>query len=306
MDTVELSREVKKTIMATGASACGFAKARMLQREYDFLMQWLSKGYHAEKAYLERNPKGRANPEIIVPGARTVIAVLFNYYTHDEQGKPGNYSVSRYAHGRDYHLVLNERLAKVAGYIMLNTESLNTRVFVDSAPIFEKAWAQRAGLGWIGKNTLLVNENTGTFHFIGLIVTDIELIYDKPVEDKCGDCNLCIEACPTDALKGPHELDVRKCLSHLTMEQKNPLPEEMKEQFCNFIYGCDLCQEACPWNKDLKPCDDKDFLFSEALKNMTKEDWENLTEEKFKEISEHSAMRRVGFAVLKRNIDFLK
>jgi len=305
MSIQEISSEIKRKILETGASDCGFAKAEKLQREFDFLKQWLNKKYHAEKKYLEQNPERRANPEMLVPGAKTVIAVLYNYYIPDDHISKQHYKISRYAFGQDYHEVLNKKLNTVAEYIKEKNESQNTYVFVDSAPIFEKAWAHRAGLGWIGKNTLLINENTGSYHFIGLIVTDVELQFDDPVEEKCGGCNLCIDACPTGALVGQHELDIRLCISHLT-QQKNPLPVEFKDKFNNFIYGCDICQEVCPWNKYLKPTSDNVFQLSDSLKNMSKESWENLNEEKFLQISEHSAIRRIGFSVLKRNIDFLK
>ena len=306
MSTRELSLNIKKKILETGASDCGFAKTERLQKECDFLKQWLVKEFHAGKTYLERDPELRADPEMLVPGAKTVIAVLYNYFTPGTLSPKSRYKTSRYAFGKDYHVVINEKLKIVAEYIKQMTKSQNTRVFVDTAPIFEKAWAQRSGLGWIGKNSLLINENTGSFHFIGIVITDVELQYDIPVEEKCGNCNLCIEACPTGALIGPHELDVRKCISHLTMEQKNQLPVEFKNKFNNFIYGCDICQEACPWNKNLNPCTDSSFQPSELLKKMSGEDWENLTEEKFLEMTENSAMRRIGFAALKRNIEFLK
>jgi len=305
MNIQELSSGIKKLILETGASECGFAKAEKLQREYEFLKRWVNHEFHAGKTYLEQNPELRADPEMLVPGAKTVIAALFNYFNPDTLSAKQHYRISRYAFGRDYHQVLKEKMNIVADYIRQNTGSHNTRVFVDSAPIFEKAWAQRAGLGWIGKNSLLVNKNTGTFHFIGIIVTDVELHYDIPVEEKCGNCILCIEACPTGALVGPHELDVRKCISHLTMEQKKPLEVSLKNKLNNFIYGCDICQEACPWNKNLKPCSDKPFQLLESLNTMSKEDWENLTETKFLEITENSAMRRVGYTTIKRNIDFL-
>lgn len=305
-DIRELSLEIKKKIFETGAADCGFAKAEKLCREYDFLKQWIEKGFHAGKTYLERNPEVRADPGLLVESAKTVIAVLYNYFSSGTLSPQSGYRISKYAYGRDYHVVLYEKLNLVAEHIIQATGSHHTRVFVDSAPIFEKAWAQRAGLGWIGKNSLLVNERTGTFHFIGLIVTDIELQYDVPLEEQCRNCTLCMEACPTGALVGTHELDVRKCISHLTMEQRNPLPVELKDKFNNFIYGCDICQDACPWNKDLKPSADKSFQLSESLRKMSGEDWDALTEEKFLEIAEGSAMRRVGFSTLKRNIEFLK
>jgi len=305
MDTRELSFEIKKKIFDTGAAECGFARAETLQREYDFLVQWTSQGLHAGKTYLERNPEVRANPALLVPGAKTVIAVLYNYYTDEKLPQHLPYRISRYAYGKDYHKVINDKLAGVAAFIKQQYQSQNTRVCVDTAPIFEKAWAQRAGLGWIGKNSLLVSEKTGTFHFIGIIITDVELHYDTPVEEKCGSCTLCLEACPTDALLAPHQLDVRKCISHLTMEQKNPLPESLRENFSGFIYECDCCQEVCPWNHHLKPTEIREFQLCVPLKKMTAADWETLTEEEFLNITEGSAIRRIGFQSLQRNIRFI-
>ncbi|HOY33443.1 MAG TPA: tRNA epoxyqueuosine(34) reductase QueG [Bacteroidales bacterium] len=306
MKSPELSLEIKKKILDTGASDCGFARAEKLQREYDFLKQWLAKGFHAGRDYLERTAESRGNPELVVPGAKTVIAALYNYYLPDTLSQKQCYRISRYAFGRDYHMVIKERLESVAVFIRQVTESHNTRVFVDTAAVFEKAWAQRAGLGWIGKNSLLVNKKSGSFHFIGLIITDAELQYDVPVEEQCGNCNLCVEACPTGALVGPHELDIHKCITGMTMDQKNPLPAERRSQFGAFIYGCDICQEACPWNKGLKPNDDKYFQISGSLKKMSAAEWENLSEERFIEITEHSAMKKISFSTLKRNIDFIR
>ncbi|HNX07564.1 MAG TPA: tRNA epoxyqueuosine(34) reductase QueG [Bacteroidales bacterium] len=306
MDTREFSLEIKKQIFDTGAADCGFARVETLQREYDFLLQWTAEGLHAGKTYLERNPEVRADPALLVPGAKTIIAVLYNYYTGEKLTDQLPYRISNYAFGADYHKVLNEKLAGVAAFIKQQTESENTRICVDTSPIFEKAWAQRAGLGWIGKNSLLVSEKTGTFHFIAVLVTDVVLNYDTPLEEKCGSCTLCLDACPTGALLAPHKLDVRKCISHLTMEQKNPLPESLRNKFNGFIYGCDYCQEACPWNKHLKPTAISEFQLSVALKKMTAADWETLTEEKFLDITQDSAMRRVGFQTLQRNIRFIK
>ncbi|HOV10484.1 MAG TPA: tRNA epoxyqueuosine(34) reductase QueG [Bacteroidales bacterium] len=306
MDTQQLSLEIKKKIFDTGAAACGFARVETLQREYDFLVQWTAEGLHAGKTYLERNPEVRANPALLVPGAKTIIAVLYNYYTGEKLPDQSPYRISNYAFGADYHKVLNEKLAGVAAFIKQQSQSQNTRVCVDSSPIFEKAWAQRAGLGWIGKNSLLISEKTGTYHFIGVLVTDVVLHYDIPIDEICGSCTLCLEACPTGALIAPHKLDVRKCISHLTMEQKNPMPEGLRKNFNGFIYGCDCCQEACPWNKKLKPTPIREFQLSLPLKNMTAGDWETLTEEKFLDITEDSAIRRIGFQALQRNIRFIK
>jgi epoxyqueuosine reductase len=241
----------------------------------------------------------------LVTGAKSVISILFPYYTPDDLSEQHFYKISKYGYGRDYHLVLKEKLIEIVDFIKTITQSENTVPYVDAAPVFEKAWAQRCGLGWAGKNTLLINKSLGTFHFIGTIITDVELEYDEAGSDGCGSCTLCLEACPTDALTASHDIDIRKCISHLTMEQKNAIPAEQKKKFNNYIYGCDICQNCCPWNKKLQSTTDTSFYPSEVLRNMTKNDWDNLTEEKFRNLFKDSAVNRVGYQTLKRNIDFI-
>ncbi|MEI6851589.1 MAG: tRNA epoxyqueuosine(34) reductase QueG [Bacteroidota bacterium] len=306
MDSHTLSTNIKRKIAELGYPQSGFAKAELLQRDYDFLLSWLAEGKHAEKAYLEREPIKRADPTLLVPGAKSVIAFLFPYYTPEDLSEKHFYKISRYGYGRDYHKVLKEKLRIIVEFIKELTGSENTVPYVDSAPVFEKAWAQRCGLGWAGKNTLLINKLTGSFHFIGIIITDVKLEYDEAEKDGCGSCTLCMEACPAGALTAPHEIDIRKCISHLTMEQKYPLPEGQKEKFQNFIYGCDICQNCCPWNHKLQPTTEASFFPSEALKQMTQTDWDNLSEEKFKELFKETAIERVGYSLLKRNIAYIK
>jgi len=305
MDTHIISAEIKQKIADLGYPHSGFAKAEILQREYDFLLAWLEKGNHAAKAYLEREPVKRADPTLLIEGAKSVISILFPYYTSEDLSEKHFYRVSKYGYGRDYHKVLKEKLNEIVDFIKKLTGSENTIPYVDSAPVFEKAWANRCGLGWQGKNTLLINKSLGSFVFIGTIITDAELDYDIPMAEGCGSCTICLDACPTGALVGPHEIDIRKCISHLTMEQKNPLDAELKEKFNHFIYGCDICQNCCPWNKKLKDTEDKSFYPSEAFRNMEKKDWDNLTEEKFNEIFSDSAALRITYPVFKRNIDFI-
>ena len=305
MDIHELTLAIKQKIADMGYPHAGFAKAELLQRDYDFLVSWLAKGKHAEKAYLEREPAKRADPTLLTEGARSVISILFPYYTPEDLSEKHFYKISRYGYGRDYHKVLKEKLWEIAEHIKSITQSKNTVPYVDAAPIFEKAWAQRCGLGWAGKNTIILNKKLGSFHFIGTIITDVELEYDKAGKDACGSCTLCLEACPTGALTAPHDIDIRKCISHLSMEQKYPLPEEQKEKFHNYIYGCDICQNCCPWNKKLQPTGETAFYPSEALQHMTKSDWDSLDEDKFKELFKESAVDRVGYDLLKRNIAFI-
>jgi epoxyqueuosine reductase len=306
MDKHALSLAIKSKISESGYLHSGFAKAELLTREYDFFIKWLAKGNHAEKAYLEREPIKRADPTLLVKDAKSVISILFPYYTPDDLSEKHFYRISKYGYGRDYHKVLKENLNPIVDYIKTLTGSINTIAYVDAAPVFEKAWAQHCGLGWPGKNTILINKELGSFHFIGTIITDLELEYDEPLEDKCGSCTICLEACPTGALIGPHEIDIRKCLSHLTMEQKKDLPAELKDKFNNYVYGCDICQNCCPWNKKLQPSADESFYPSDDLEKMSREDWDNLTEEKFTELFHDSAVARVGYNILKRNIDFIR
>lgn len=305
MDKRAISLELKRKIYESGCQYSGFAKAGLLQREYDFFIKWLVNGNHANKAYLEREPVKRANPALLVNGAKSVISLLFSYHTTEDLSERHYYRISKYGYGIDYHKVLRDKMNDIVGYIKRLTLSENTFQYVDTAPVFEKAWAARCGLGWIGKNTLLINKNLGSFVFIGTVITDVELEYDEPIEDDCGICSLCIDSCPTGALTAPHEIDIRKCISHLTMEQKNALPVQLKEKFNRYIYGCDICQNCCPHNRNLQPCEEKSFYPSELLRNMSKTDWDGLTEDKFNELFHESAVQRITYANLKRNIDFI-
>ncbi len=304
MGTKQFSIQLKQKMQDLGFSSVGFAKAEALTEDLAFFKTWMAKGFHAGKAYLERNPELRANPILMMPETKSVISGLISYYTAETLPESQYYKISRYAYGKDYHTVINAKLKQVVDYIAEQTSNKNTRAFVDSSPIFEKAWAKHAGLGWIGKNTLLLNQTTGSFHFIGTIITDIELEYNAPQAEKCGSCTKCLDACPTQALS-PYEIDVRKCITHL-LEQKNEIPAELKSKLNNYIYACDICQEACPWNQDLQPTTVADFQISSSLLQMKKEDWEQLTEEKFTELFQNSAIERIKYAGLKRNIDFVR
>jgi epoxyqueuosine reductase len=306
MDVHTLSCEIKKKIIEMGYPHSGFAKAELLKRDYDFLVSWLAGGNHAQKAYLEREPLKRADPTLLMPGAKSVISILFPYYTPTDLSLRHFYKISKYGYGRDYHKVLKEKLQEIADYIITLTHTENTIAYVDTAPLLEKAWAQRCGLGWAGKNTLLINPKLGSFHFIGTIITDVFLEYDFMETDACGSCTLCLEACPTGALTEAHTLDVRKCISHLTMEQKEILPPALKEEFGRYIYGCDICQDCCPFNKKLLPTTEAAFYPSAAFRRMGMTDWETLTEQEFEALFMDSAVKRVGYEVLRRNIEFIK
>lgn len=306
MDPQFISSEIKRKISESGCLHSGFAKAELLKQEFDFFLSWLKNGNHAQKAYLEREPIKRADPTLLVAGAKSVISILFSYYFPDDLGEKHYYKISKYGYGKDYHTVVKEKLKEIVTFIKTLTQSENTFAYVDTAPVFEKAWARQSGTGWTGKNTLHINKQLGSFVFIGTIITDVELAYDNTGEEGCGSCNRCLDACPTGALIAPYTIDVRKCISHLTMEQRNALPSELKMKFKNYIYGCDICQNCCPYNKNLKGTDNTAFHPTDAFKEMSKSDWENLTEEQFKQLFKDSAVERITYPVLMRNINFIR
>jgi epoxyqueuosine reductase len=258
-------------------------------------------------SYMERNLEKRTDPRLLVDGAKSVITVLLNYYPAELLPEENNYKIARYAYGRDYHDVVRDKLSELVEDIKLEIGNLSARAFVDSAPVLDKAWAERAGLGWIGKNTCLIHPKLGSFLFVGEIITNLELEYDAGrVNDLCGGCTRCLDACPTGALVGARELDARKCISYLTIEYKGELPESEKEKFHDWIFGCDICQDVCPWNRKAAPNGIPEFQPLQLLTEMNKERWENLSEEAFRALFRGSAIRRTKFSGLKRNINFLK
>ena len=321
----EISEWIKKKALELGFSACGIARADNLQREAIGLRERLSKGYNGEMAYLAQYTEKRNDPRVLLVGARSVISVLLNYYPTENLPFDNNYRFARYALGRDYHEVIREKLDILIEDLRLKASppsppgplfrtecsgrepgTFKARSFIDSAPVFEKPWAQRAGLGYPGKNSLLINPTLGSFVFIGEIITDLELEYDQPFEkDLCGRCTRCLDACPTGALVGPRELDARKCIAYLTIEYQGELPEPEKQKFGDWIFGCDICQEVCPWNGFARPSEIEAFRPSEALKAMNKEKWNALTREVFQSLFKGSAVKRTKFEGLRRNIDFL-
>jgi epoxyqueuosine reductase len=241
-----------------------------------------------------------------VDGARTVIVGGINYYSSEKQGGKGIPVVSKYAYGKDYHIVLCEKLEILLEFITSCLPEASGKVFVDSAPIFEKAWAREAGLGWIGKNSILVNKEIGSFIFLGEIVLDIELQYDKPfIEDLCGSCRLCLNTCPTNAINENKTINASRCISWLTVENKKPIPEELKTRMENRIFGCDICQDVCPWNKNSKPNNNPDLMLSDRLKKMTEEDWLSLSREEFDIIFDKTSVKRTTYKRLNRNINFV-
>jgi epoxyqueuosine reductase len=304
---IELTSFVKSRAEKEGFLACGISRVTKLGKEGTLIHKWLKSGFHAEMDYMTNHFEKRSNPRQLVENAKSVISFIYNYYPKEKLSKESHYIISKYAYGRDYHKVIKKKLKPLVKSLREISGSLNTRAFVDSAPVMDKVWAAKSGLGWIGKNTMLINRKFGSFFFVAEIITDIELEYDKEEHKNfCGNCSRCLEACPTGALVSPYVLDARKCISYHTIENKNEkLPEFLITKFENRIFGCDICQDVCPWNKFSKPHQEKDFLPSKELLEMKKPDWEKLDKEKFDELFEDSAVKRAGFKSLKRNIEFV-
>ena len=293
---------IKKEAKKLGFSGCGISKARFLSEEAKNFEKWLSNGYQGSMSYLEKNIDKRLNPTILVPGSKSVISLAFNYFPPKKLIDNNNFIISKYAYGKDYHKVLKKKLKKLFFLMREKIGNIEGRVFVDSAPIHERAWAKLSGLGWIGKNSLLINKNQGSFFFLAEIICDLEVEYDEPVLNRCGNCSRCIDACPTDAITKAQVINAKKCISYLTIENKDNIPEELNDSMNNSIFGCDICQDVCPWNKNSKPHEEIEFLPKKNLRKLRKKDWVELTEETFDRIFEGSAIKRTKYKGLKRNI----
>ncbi len=298
---------IRKEAKRLGFSEIGISKAVRLTDEEKRLKKWLDKGYHASMDYMENHFDKRVDPSKLVPGAKSVISLLYNYYTEKKQYDKNTLKVSKYAYGRDYHKVIKKKLNSLLKFIKEKTGDINGRAFVDSAPVLEKAWAAKSGLGWIGKNTLLINKYMGSYIFLSELIIDLELIYDEPVSSHCGNCTRCIDACPTEAIsKSGYELDSTKCISYLTIENKGDIPVIFQNKMANYIFGCDICQDVCPWNRFAGEHSESDFAPKEEFLNMKKEDWFNISEEKFKILFYGTPVVRAKYKGLKRNIKFVK
>jgi epoxyqueuosine reductase len=285
--------------------SCGISKSGFLEEEAPRLESWLNKNYHGQMSYMENHFDKRLNPNLLVDDAKSVISLVLNYYPSEFQ-KEETYKVSKYAYGQDYHFVIKQKLNSLLHSIQESIGEVSGRAFVDSAPVLDKAWAAKAGLGWIGKNSNLITQSVGSFYFIAELIIDLELEYDNPTTDHCGTCTACIDACPTDAIVAPYVVDGSKCISYFTIELKENIPSEMKGKFNDWAFGCDICQDVCPWNKFSKAHNEPLFSPHPDLLSMTKKDWEEITEETFKKVFKNSAVKRTEFKGLKRNIDFLK
>ncbi|MFI5172069.1 MAG: tRNA epoxyqueuosine(34) reductase QueG [Chitinophagales bacterium] len=296
---------IKRAAAGAGFSFCGISKAEKLDDEARLLEQWLKQNRHGKMSYMENHFDMRVDPGKLVPGARSVISLMYNYYTRQKRADDG-FKISTYALGEDYHEVIRNKLNALIKLIKETAGDFHSRVFVDSAPVLEKAWAVKSGIGWQAKNTNIINRNAGSFFFLAEIICDLDLIYDGPVKDHCGTCTACIDACPTDALHDPYFIDATKCISYLTIELKDELlPKEFSDKMEGYIFGCDICQDVCPWNRFSKQHTEPKFLPSDTFSNMQPDDWIELTEERFNTIFKNSAVKRTKFKGLKRNIQFI-
>ncbi len=286
---------------------CGIAKAGFLEEEAPRLETWLKRGFHGEMQYMENHFDKRLDPTRLVEGAKSVISLALNYYTETAQSDVIAPKISKYAHGTDYHFVIKDKLKALLEFIRDEIGDVGGRAFVDSAPVLDKAWAKKAGLGWIGKNTNLLNKSSGSFFFLAELIVDLELDYDVPAaQDYCGTCTRCIDACPTDAIVAPYLVDGSRCISYLTIELKNEIPVEFNGKMDNWMFGCDVCQDVCPWNKFSISHNEPAFFPHEEILGISAQDWQEITEETFSRVFKNSALKRAKFAGLKRNIEFLK
>ena len=277
-----------------------------MEEEAPRLEKWLMQNHHGEMGYMARNFDKRLDPRKLVPGAKSVVSLLYNYYPNASQTDKDAPKLARYAYGKDYHHVIKDKLFEFMHDIQTEIGAVEGRVFVDSAPVLEKAWAAKSGLGWVGKNTNLIRKHNGSYFFIAELIIDLELAADGAVTDHCGSCTACLDACPTNAFVAPYKLDASKCISYFTIELKDAIPNEVKGQFDDWAFGCDICQEVCPWNRFSTPHNEPQFEPNPALMQLSKKDWHEITEEVFKRLFEASAVQRTGFNGLKRNLEFLK
>jgi epoxyqueuosine reductase len=296
---------LKTKARALGFEYCGISKAEFLKEEAPRLEAWLQQGRHGSMSWMENYFDKRLDPRLLVEGAKSVVSLLLNYYPEKEI-ETADYKISKYAYGKDYHTVIKNKLKELIDFLKKEIGDIDGRAFVDSAPVMDKAWAKKSGLGWVGKNTNLINKETGSFFFIAELILDIELEYDGPVKDYCGTCTRCLDACPTDALQTPYVIDGSRCISYLTIELKENIPEEFKGKMDNWIFGCDICQDVCPWNSFSKKHQHQEFNPKEELIGMNNKDWEEITEEAFGPLFKDSSIKRSKYKGITRNITFLK
>ncbi len=295
---------IKTEAERLGFLSCGISKAEFLEEEAPRLEKWLEQGMHGEMRYMENHFDKRLDPTKLVPGAKSVVSLLYNYFPKEQQRKDAP-KVSKYAYGTDYHFVLKDKLKQLLSLIQEEIGEVHGRVFVDSAPVLDKVWAAKSGLGWIGKHTNLLTKQLGSFYFVAELIIDLELSYDFSTTDHCGSCTACIDACPTQAIVEPYVVDGSKCISYFTIELKGEIPNDYQGMFDDWMFGCDVCQDVCPWNRFSKPHREPLFDPDPRLLSMSRKDWEEITEEVFRELFKRSAIKRTKFERLKKNIGFL-
>lgn len=296
---------IKSEALRLGFMSCGISKAGFLETEAPRLENWLKENRNGQMTYMENHFDKRLDPTLLVEGSKSVISLLLNYYSTETQ-QDDSFKISKYAYGQDYHFVIKEKLKELVFSIESTIGAVEGRAFVDSAPVLDKAWAAKSGLGWIGKNSNLLSRKAGSFFFIAELIVDLDLEYDHAVTDHCGSCTKCIDACPTQAIIAPYQVDGSKCISYFTIELKENIPQEMKGRFDDWVFGCDVCQDVCPWNRFSKPHSEPLFDPNPELLSLTKSDWAEITRDVFQDIFKKSPVKRAKFEGLQRNIEFLK
>lgn len=305
LPTSNYSKIIKAESKRLGFLSCGISKAGFLEEEAPRLENWLNNNMNGQMSYMENHFDKRLNPTLLVDDAKSVISLLLNYYPSELQNDD-SYKISKYAYGQDYHHVIKEKLKELLHFIQNKIGEVSGRAFVDSAPVLDKAWAAKSGLGWVGKNSNLITQKVGSFYFIAELIIDLELEYDAPTTDHCGSCTACLDACPTEAIVAPFVVDGGKCISYFTIELKDNLPQDMKGKFDDWMFGCDVCQDVCPWNRFSKPHNEPLFQTNSEILNFSKCDWEEITVDTFQKVFKNSAVKRIKYDGLLRNINFLK
>ena len=305
MNSEKYTLLIKNEAKRLGFDYCGISKADFLEEEAPRLENWLNNNMHGTMSYMQNYFDKRLDPRLLVPGAKSVVSLLLNYYPSEKQRDETAPKISKYAFGKDYHIVIKDKLNELLYFIKENIGSVDGRCFVDSAPVLDKAWAKKSGLGWIGKNSNLINKSSGSFYFIAELIIDLDLDYDGPIKNYCGTCTRCIDACPTEAIVAPYVVDGSKCISYFTIELKESIPLEAKGKMHDWVFGCDVCQDVCPWNKFAKPHSEPQFEPVNDLLQMKKSDWYELTEETFRRVFKDSAVKRTKYKGLRRNLEFI-
>ncbi|MDG4949567.1 tRNA epoxyqueuosine(34) reductase QueG [Weeksellaceae bacterium KMM 9724] len=295
---------IKEKAKELGFMHCGISKAGFLEEDAPRLEKWLKSGFHGEMGYMENHFDKRLDPTKLVPGAKSVVSLTYNYFPEQQQ-REDSFKISKYAYGKDYHFIIKDKLKEFFQWIHQEIGEIDGRVFVDSAPVLERAWAAKSGIGWIGKNANLLTKQVGSFYFLSELIIDLELAPDGPTTDHCGKCTACIDACPTQAIESERVINGSKCISYATIELKNQIPSSFNNHMEDWMFGCDICQDVCPWNRFSKPHQQPEFIANDEILNYSKKEWTELTQELFSEIFRKSPVKRTKYAGLMRNIEKL-